>query len=632
MQANASSAKESPGPSRRWPLFGQVALVFAGVAFAHFIYVSLYGASLPYWDQWDELDHQILPWFSGKWHFMQLFAPHMEHRVAFTRITSFVLATFNNHVFDNLIEAYANALIYGLLWGVLYALLVRNDANRAQHWLIALAAIALGALPFDWENTLIGFQNAFYFMELAAVVLIGIAAYRALSFGSIVLLALLAIASLFTMAPGLSAAPAAGAAILLCAWRKPDRDIRLPVALVMMALVTILGLALLKSVSAGESLHAEGFVDFARSLLVAMMWPLPSPPFNATRYVFAAILWAPSVVWLCVFFKTRRAETNEIFSASLAGWVLLQCAAIAYSRGHDMFSLPSRYSEITAIGLAANLWLALKLAGRRPPLRWIRFAIGTAAVLVGWVLWHRTPDDLASMRQRHVFTTIETQNVQRYLAGSPLPVLPVNSQDLPYPVAQRLRDLLDNAEMRHLLPPAAFPTTDSTDRQTPLSEAALAIQASVRGWFPKSAWNVETIGSTRPTPSMFHLYNTPITNHPYNAQCALDIIDGLPAANAVPRGYGTVATFGGWAGNGHGGLLKQPLLTLKGSKNSYEASITANVSRPDVAQAMNSAAMAKSGFNLTASLANVAPGKYALYIAEANETSACDLHRTLTVQ
>lgn len=606
-------------------------LVFAIVAVARIIYVSLYAAPLPFWDQWDELDRQIRPWFDGTSHILQLFEPHNQHRIAFTRIISLLLASANGRVFDNLVEAYANAFIYAALWAVLYPLLVHRDTSQARSRLGALVVVVLGVLPFDWENTLIGFQNQFYIMGLLAVATIGVAAYRRLSVGTIFLLTLLAGASLFTMGSGLLAAPAACFALLLCTWRKPAPWSRLLVALSSMALITVAGLILLKDGTPVESLRATGVLDFLRGLLVAMTWPLHSRPSSAARWIFAVLLWAPGALWLWCFYRTRRAEANEVFAVSLAGWVFLQCMAIAYSRGHDASSLSSRYSEIAALGLAANAWLALKLAARWPDAHWAKFAIGAAVVLVGWIFWQRTPGDLSSMKERHTFAIIETRNVQHYLAGLPLPAVPEGSLAMPYPKVQRLRSLLDNPEIRALLPPAAFPQP-APSRHAPLSAFAAAIQNSIRAWFPKSVWSVGAHELEMLTPSAFRSYNSPAPSHASNPQCSLDAINGQPAvaAKPIPRSGGV--TFGGWMGDGRGQFVAKGLLILKGADHSYAVPFVTGTSRPDVAKAWNSQAMARSGYNLTATLNGVEAGTYSLLVTDSADPSVwCDLRRTLIV-
>ncbi|HEX7324217.1 MAG TPA: hypothetical protein VF292_02535 [Rhodanobacteraceae bacterium] len=606
-------------------------LAFVIVTLARIVYVSLYASPLPFWDQWDELDRQIRPWFYGGWHFLQLFAPHNQHRIAFTRVISLLLAGVNNRVFDNLVLAYANTLIYAAMWGTALTLLVRDQRNRSICWLIAGAVVALGVLPFDWGNTLVGFQNQFYLLEFGAVVLTGIVAYHELSVGTIVLLTVLAVANLVTMASGLLAAPAAGFALILCAWQKPVTWRRLVTALALLALVAIIGLVLLDHSRGVATLHAKDAGDFFHGLRIALMWPLETHPDHPTRWVFTALLWAPSLIWLVLFYRTHRAERSEIVAVTLAGWVFLQCMAVGYSRGHDMNLLAPRYSEITALGIAANTWLALKLVTRRGAAWWGRVVVVVAGILVAYVFWRRTPGDLAAMRQRHVFTTIETRNVERYLAGIPLPALPEGSLDIPYPVAARLRILLGNPEIRRMMAPAILPAGQRT-HAAPLSRFARATQSFVRAAFPADAWVVAPSQLAAATPTTFRPYRSALPAIAPNRECSLDVIDNKPSTRAPTVSPRSTVTFGGWMGNGHLHPVARGIFILQGSTESYSAKFFTGVARPDVAAALHSKPMERSGYNLTAVLDRVAAGTYALFATAAGDPSElCDLHRTLTV-
>lgn len=118
-----------------------------------------------------------------------------------------------------------------------------------------------------------------------------------------------------------------------------------------------------------------------------------------------------------------------------------------------------------------------------------------------------------------------------------------------------------------------------------------------------------------------------------NKQCFLDGINGQPAGNIGMVASGSDVTFVGWAGNGRGQAGQQFVLVLKGAQDSYAAPLTTGVERADVAKALNSEAMIKSGYSISASLVGVAAGTYSLYIAGPEGSPAdCDLHRTLTVQ
>lgn len=604
------------------------ALVFLIVALARIIYVSLYATAVPFWDQWDEVNQQFLPWLDGSWHPLLLFAPHNEHRILFTRLIDLFLFVSNSHTFDNLVGCYANALLYAGMWTLAYAMMTRNEANRTRRWILALAVIVMGILPFDWENALVGFQSQFYLMEIVAITMFGIASYRAPSPGTFFMLAVLAVASLFTMAAGVLAAPAVCAIVVLRAWRGPFRPGFTLMLLAAMLVVTFAGLAIIPRVPADVLFNARGPLELVRALLTALIWPLKW--FDSWKILFAAVIWAPTVAWMWRFARSRRGEPDDFFATGLALWVLLQFLAIAHARGHGMLVLIPRYTEIPALGLAANFWLAMKLAGSS---KWPRYGMAIIAISLITLL-ARTPNDFKEMVQRYRFSLNETANVSRYLAGRGLPNLPPSDLNLPYPVASRLKQFLDMPDIRAMLPPSLFVPPESGKR-APLSTFASATQRYVRGWFPDATDvnSTESAGYTNQAHTRFGPYIGVIPDHPTNAQCALDGIDGAPAADTGPIEHGAIITFSGWAGDGRGELPKQPLLVLESEQQSYAAPISTDVRRPDVAQALKSAGLADSGYDVAASLTGVPPGRYALYISQAgNADMTCALHRTLIVK
>lgn len=628
MANTAVTSAGTHGPSRSGWKIG-IAVAFIAITLARVVYVSLYAAPIPFWDQWDELNTQYRPWLDGTWHLLQLFAGHMEHRVAFTRLVGMALAAMNGHVFDNLVVAYANAAIYGLLWALVFALLARH-AGRGQGWAVLACVIVLGVLPFDWENIVVGFQNQFYFLEISAAVLLALAAYRDASWRLLAWLILVAVASLFTMASGLLAAPAVCAVLVLRAWRGRTRYGFTAASIAAMLVVTALGLLLLMHTRKNAAYHAAGAVELLRGFATALMWPLQ--PYHPAWFLLAIAVWSPLVFWLWRFARTRTADGTAIFAAGLAIWVLLQCLAIAWSRGHDLNALPWRYTEIPALGLVANLTLALKLAGAQAaPRRWVASAgIVCVAAVTGWIFFLRTPMDLASMVKRYQSSYRETVNVSRYLAGRPLPNLPAMDLDLPYPVAARLKQFLDMPDMRALLPPSLFPPP-AARKHAPLSTLASDVQRAVRGRFPAAMAAANR--DLAQAPVVFTPFATQLPSADGNRQCALDGIDGHPAGSVQTISRRVTATFDGWAGDGHGRPATQAVLVLQGDHSAYAAPFAPNVSRPDVARAWKKHHLSESGFHLPASAARVAPGTYALYITDTHAADAtCNLHRTLTVR
>lgn len=150
-----------------------------------------------------------------------------------------------------------------------------------------------------------------------------------------------------------------------------------------------------------------------------------------------------------------------------------------------------------------------------------------------------------------------------------------------------------------------------TNQQTPSGDVASPITAS----------------------STVSVYRGTVPVNSTNRQCSLDIIDGQPAANVGPVASGSTVIFGGWAGNGSGQATSGSILVFKSAQHAYSVSLATGVPRSDVAKALNSAGMAKAGFNLSAEMAGVHAGTYSLFVVDpADPATDCDLHRTLTVQ
>ena len=60
--------------------------LFLCVLGAKFWLIGTYGSPTPFWDQWDaEATVVYLPWTNGSLSLSNLFAPHNEHRILWTR-------------------------------------------------------------------------------------------------------------------------------------------------------------------------------------------------------------------------------------------------------------------------------------------------------------------------------------------------------------------------------------------------------------------------------------------------------------------------------------------------------------------------------------------------------------------
>lgn len=119
---------------------------------------------------------------------------------------------------------------------------------------------------------------------------------------------------------------------------------------------------------------------------------------------------------------------------------------------------------------------------------------------------------------------------------------------------------------------------------------------------------------------------------PSAGHCALDALNGqrgpsitLPAASQ--------ATMGGWVADAGLQAPAAALMVLRGSESTLAAPLGTGASRPDVAAALGSEALAFAGFNVAVDLAEVPAGSYQLLAVVDQGTSAyCDFNTTLVIE
>ncbi|MBB1472874.1 hypothetical protein H5368_07500 [Luteimonas sp. MC1782] len=115
-------------------------------------------------------------------------------------------------------------------------------------------------------------------------------------------------------------------------------------------------------------------------------------------------------------------------------------------------------------------------------------------------------------------------------------------------------------------------------------------------------------------------------------QCALDVVNGIHAPSVtVP--VGSKASFGGWAASAEMQVPVDALFVLANGADSHAVPLVAGASRPDVAAALASDALANAGYNLEVDLAAVPAGSYDLVVVLDQATSAyCDLGTKLVLE
>lgn len=577
------------------------------VACARAIYVSLYSSDIPFWDQWDLLNRTLAPWWSGHW--PPLLEPHNEHRIVFTRLISMGLLALNGGVFSNLVEAYVNTIIYGAVLALFYVLLSRELSGRAARLLLFLVVLAIGCMPFDWENTLVGFQNQFYAMAAIAMLLVALACYRHPSRGMFWMLALLGAASLFTMASGLLGPVAVIAVLILRMWREPVRPGVALAIMVAMALLAATGLLITPKIAGHVVLQARGLGEHIHAMLTFLIWPLQ--PLTGKRAVFVLVIWWPLIVWLLRFFRTHQASDGELFTVGILCWVLLQGVAFAHARGHDAHGLASRYTDIPSLGLIANFALALRtLDYLRTPV-WRKGALALIVLsigLVGAVFVRELPMQVAAMHQRHESLLVEAHYTRSYLRDRNPEDLHHPGLMIPYINGDKLREYLDTPDIVKLLPRSLLPN-DAKNANAHASHGdwlgtiAVSLQHAVQRAFGHRD-QVPVYQPRTASPSLSNDAGT----------CHIDSANGGSGQSTLDLRSGDTLQLDGWLIDASVGQSSMFDILLVGS-DTFGITTQASGVRKDVVKAMHSSEDATRGFSTLGILEGIPQGKYAITLA-----------------
>ncbi|HJU40276.1 MAG TPA: hypothetical protein VJ724_11935, partial [Tahibacter sp.] len=165
-----SSSPITDRPSTTLQHLTLMVLLFGAIVVVRWLILATFGNDAPYWDQWEgEVALLYKPYVDGTLPFAQMVEPHNEHRIFFSRAFNLLLFEANDRQFDNLVETYANAVVYSIAllaaaWPVLRRL------SGANLLIGAIVVACAGIAPYGAENLLVGFQNAFYFLILFAAI------------------------------------------------------------------------------------------------------------------------------------------------------------------------------------------------------------------------------------------------------------------------------------------------------------------------------------------------------------------------------------------------------------------------------------------------------------------------------
>ena len=354
-----------------------VGLLILGVRLAH---IGQCGGAMPITDAWNAEGVIYLALDQGTLSWRHIVAPHNEHRVAFTRLLDIALLRLNGQ-WDNRLQCVAGAFLHASI-GVLLAGLAWSLGGRKTGLGACGFAVAVFAPPYAM-NDVYGFNTQYDFVVLLAVVtiaLLGLSRPLTLPWS----LGLLAgFAGLFTAGSGLLAAPAVAAVAVIRGLSGASKKTDALITMFASAAVFGAGLALNVSVPYHEPFHAQTVHDLLVSFGKAASLSYPHQ-----GVVVAAVLWLPFVALLAMQLRRPASGTAlECFLLGLGVWVLLQAAAVAYSRGALGGGPDRRHLDVLLPGLLVNGVSAVHLFWTLRATPWRRrLALTGWSLCAAWVL------------------------------------------------------------------------------------------------------------------------------------------------------------------------------------------------------------------------------------------------------
>lgn len=437
-----------PGLRGRLALVASV-ITFAVAYIAHASMIHAYGVEVPFWDQWAAEGALVLkPWAEGTLTWSSMLGPWNEHRIFFSRLVTLAMYEMAGERWAVMPTEYVNAAIYALTPAFLVAFVARSGAPRKQKALMALAIIIFSVLPHGWENTLGAFQNQFYFMLLVTVAGLGLAAFGRPTLATSLTLIVLAMLSDLIMAPAILTGPAVAVVLLARAW-SGSLSWRRALGCSAILLAVFVGSYLTTAKVAGHTaLHAQTMHEAVHVAMLVASWPTVSPAIGAV------VLWIPSIAGFWMICRRRWTDPFDLMMLGAATWVAAQIVGIALSRGHDMLVVTPRYTDVLALGVLANIWFAVRLAGfatdgnTRLAAR-IPLILLSLLVTRGYIAtWDSTQEQMANRRdlslmfQTHVHAYLETGLAEELVQPPSM---------LPLPDGAVLKQLLDDSTIHKML-------------------------------------------------------------------------------------------------------------------------------------------------------------------------------------
>lgn len=327
-------------PRQAWLLVAAATLAVAG---AKFQLIQVCGTDVPFGDQWaGEAATTYAPFVQGEFGIGQLFTPHNEHRIIFTRLFDLLLLRINGQ-WDPRLQLIADVFILMAALALLLHAIARRLAPLPATAVI-VAGISLYGSVVLWENTLNGFQSQFYFMLLFSILhVLRTVESRPFSRGAWVG-HVAGLCNLMTLALGMISA---FAVLGWLAWRRLrcfERRKDDPLIFGWNLALVVGGWILLPVSPRSGGLGPPTLTAWGETILHILSWPVAHWPAGL-------FIWAPGLVFLAIAVIRPKRVAGYDWLLALGLLALLLAGATSVTRG----GIASRYADHFSLGIIFNL-------------------------------------------------------------------------------------------------------------------------------------------------------------------------------------------------------------------------------------------------------------------------------------
>ena len=430
-------------------------VLFTIVFSSKLVLISYLGSDVPFWDQWDaEAYSLLLPWINDELTLSALFAPHNEHRIFFTRVLS-IIAFELNGAWSPIFQAIINGFLSALTASILFLILARESHENWYRPALWILICSFYSIPFAWTNTVFGFQNQFHLMAIFSLTCIYFTTTRSMSQKMWWVGFLSGTLGLFTMSSGVLAAMACvvilTVSLIQSHFLKPGaRKSETLMAILILVAIVIMGFSLLVTHEPHNVLKAKDIINFFAMFFKITSWPLTELP------AYSFVLYIPLLLaFLIPLISRKHFEKQQLAVLTIGAWVVMQSAAMAYSRG-ALGEVSNRYADLLIIGIivcfsAVHMISKTDLAKKHSSLFKV-FAFTWILTLVCASFWTFSTKTIDMLKHEAFLAVKQQANVKNYLQTNNIDHLKNKPfKHVPYPQAERLAMILSHDEIKYSL-------------------------------------------------------------------------------------------------------------------------------------------------------------------------------------